>query len=142
MLRLLGYQDGIIPINDLRGVDAGLYSRRERVYRCKLASVYRLIDLFGWNTSIYNHATVRLSRNEEHFLINPFGLLYHEITASSLIKVDSQGIVLDPGSTVLDVDLAGWLFHSAVHSTRPDIRCIIHLGTPATVAVCFLVKVV
>lgn len=105
------------------------------MYRCKLASVYRLIELFGWNTSIYNHATVRLSRNEEHFLINPFGLLYHEVTASSLIKVNSHGVVLDPGSTVLGVEETGWLFHSAVHSTRPDIRCIIHLGTPATVAV-------
>ncbi|KAL5967873.1 Alpha-adducin [Taenia solium] len=129
------HQNGIIPINDLRGVDTGLYSRRERIYRCKLASVYRLIELFGWNTSIYNHATVRLSRNEEHFLINPFGLLYHEVTASSLIKVNSHGVVLDPGSTVLGVEQTGWLFHSAVHSTRPDIRCIIHLGTPATVAV-------
>ncbi|VUZ45756.1 unnamed protein product [Hymenolepis diminuta] len=129
------HQNGIIPINDLRGSDTSLYSRRERMYRCKLASVYRLIELFGWNTSIYNHATVRINRNEEHFLINPFGLLYHEVTASSLIKVDSQGIVLDPGSTVLEVDEAGWLFHSALHSTRPDIRCIIHLGTPATIAV-------
>uniref|UniRef100_A0A5K3FSP2 Aldolase_II domain-containing protein n=2 Tax=Mesocestoides corti TaxID=53468 RepID=A0A5K3FSP2_MESCO len=129
------HQNGIIPINDLRGSDSGLYSRRERIYRCKLASVYRLIELFGWNASIYNHATVRLSRNEEHFLINPFGLLYHEVTASSLIKIDSQGVVLDPGSTVLGVHQAGWLFHSAVHLTRPDIRCIIHLGTPATIAV-------
>nr|VZI49223.1 unnamed protein product [Spirometra erinaceieuropaei] len=98
-----GGQSGVIPINDLRGVDASYYSRRERLLRCKLASVYRLIDLFGWNTSIYNHATVRLSRNEEHFLINPFGLLYHEITASSLIKLDSQGQIIDPGSTVLGV---------------------------------------
>ncbi|KAM7539697.1 hypothetical protein Aperf_G00000033318 [Anoplocephala perfoliata] len=129
------HQNGIIPINDLRGSDTSLYSRRERMYRCKLACVYRLIELFGWNTSIYNHATVRISRNEEHFLINPFGLLYHEVTASSLIKVDSQGVVLDPGSTVLEVDKSGWLFHSALHSTRPDIRCIIHLGTPATIAV-------
>lgn len=130
-----GHQNGIIPINDLRGSDTSLYSRRERMYRCKLACVYRLIELFGWNASIYNHATVRISRNEEHFLINPFGLLYHEVTASSLIKVDTQGVVLDPGSTVLDVDQSGWLFHSALHSTRPDIRCIIHLGTPATIAV-------
>ncbi|VDO03061.1 unnamed protein product [Rodentolepis nana] len=129
------HQNGIIPINDLRGSDTGLYSRRERIYRCKLACVYRLIELFGWNTSIYNHATVRINRNDEHFLINPFGLLYHEVTASSLIKVDSQGIVLDPGSTVLEVDQAGWLFHSALHSTRPDIRCVVHLGTPATIAV-------
>ncbi|BHF60857.1 Adducin 3 (Gamma) [Sparganum proliferum] len=130
-----GGQSGVIPINDLRGVDASYYSRRERLLRCKLASVYRLIDLFGWNTSIYNHATVRLSRNEEHFLINPFGLLYHEITASSLIKLDSQGQIIDPGSTVLGVHQTGWLLHSAVHSARPDIRCVIHLGTPAAIAV-------
>nr|CAH8842080.1 unnamed protein product [Trichobilharzia regenti] len=130
-----GHRSGVIPINDLRGGDAAVYSRRERSLRCKLASVYRLIDLFGWNSSIYNHVTVCVSRNHEHYLVNPFGLLYHEITASSLIKVDSKGQILDPGSTILGVNQATWALHSAVHSARADIRCIIHLDTPSTVAV-------
>ncbi|VDM00665.1 unnamed protein product [Schistocephalus solidus] len=108
-----GGQAGVIPINDLRGVDASCYSRRERLLRCKLASVYRLIDLFGWNTSIYNHATV--------------------ISLHSDAPNARQ--ILDPGSTVLGVHQTGWLLHSAVHAARPDIRCVIHLGTPATIAV-------
>ncbi|KAA0192075.1 Alpha-adducin, partial [Fasciolopsis buskii] len=131
----LGQRNGVIPINDLRGGDAAVYPRRERSLRCKLASVYRLIDLFGWNTSIYNHVTSRISSKNEHFLINPFGLLYHEITASSLIKVDCKGQILDPGSTVLGVNQTTWMLHSAVHSARADIRCIIHVDTPATIAV-------
>lgn len=130
-----GQRSGVIPINDLRGGDASIYSRHERTLRCKLASVYRLIDLFGWNSSIHNHVTARISRNHEHFLINPFGLLYHEITASTLIKIDSKGQILDPGSTVLGVNQSTWSLHSAVHSARGDIRCIIHLDTPATIAV-------
>ncbi|CAH8610168.1 unnamed protein product [Dicrocoelium dendriticum] len=130
-----GQPNGIIPINDLRGIDATFYSRRERALRCKLASVYRLIDLFGWNTSIHNHVTARISSRNEHFLINPFGLLYHEITASSLIKVDAKGHVLDPGSTVLGLSTSTWMLHSAVHLARADIRCIVHVDTPATVAV-------
>ncbi|KAA3670850.1 adducin, partial [Paragonimus westermani] len=117
-----GQRNGLIPINDLRGGDSTIYSRRERSLRCKLASVYRLIDLFGWNSSIYNHVTARISSKNEHFLVNPFGLLYHEITASSLIKVDLKGQVLDPGSTVLGLNQATWLLHSAVHSARADIR--------------------
>ncbi|CAL8086557.1 unnamed protein product [Calicophoron daubneyi] len=130
-----GQVNGVIPINDLRGGDVTLYSRKERSLRCKLASVYRLIDLFGWNTSIYNHVTARIGRNHEHFLINPFGLLYHEITASSLVKVDSKGQVLDPGSTVLGMNPNTWMLHSAVHSARADVRCIIHIDTPATIAI-------
>ncbi|KAF7261023.1 hypothetical protein EG68_01671 [Paragonimus skrjabini miyazakii] len=130
-----GQRNGLIPINDLRGGDSTIYSRRERSLRCKLASVYRLIDLFGWNSSIYNHVTARISSKNEHFLVNPFGLLYHEITASSLIKVDLKGQVLDPGSTVLGLNQSTWLLHSAVHSARADIRCIVHVDTPATIAV-------
>ncbi|OON23448.1 class II Aldolase and Adducin domain protein [Opisthorchis viverrini] len=130
-----GQRNGIIPINDLRGGEATIYSRRERSLRCKLAAVYRLIDLFGWNTSIHNHVTARISSKNEHFLVNPFGLLYHEITASSLLKVDCKGQVLDPGSTVLGLNHATWMLHSAVHSARADVRCIIHVDTPATIAV-------
>lgn len=87
------------PINDIRGVDGLKYAKGEKLLRCKLASVYRLVDLYGWSMSIYNHITVRVSREQEHFLLNPFGLQYDEVTASSLIKVDLQGNVVDPGST-------------------------------------------
>lgn len=88
-----------VPVNDIRGVDGFRYEKGEKVIRCKLAAVYRLVDLYGWSAGIYNHITVRLSQDHEHFLLNPFGLQYHEVTASSLVKVDMQGNVVDPGST-------------------------------------------
>lgn len=80
----------VIPINDIRGVDTIAYAKGEKLMRCKLAALYRIIDLFGWSQNIYNHITLRVSHDHAHFLINPFGMLYHEITASSLIKVDVQ----------------------------------------------------
>lgn len=88
-----------VPINDIRGVDGFRYEKGEKILRCKVAAVYRLVDLYGWSSGIYNHITVRLSQDNEHFLLNPFGLQYHEITASSLLKVDMQGNIVDPGST-------------------------------------------
>lgn len=76
-----------------------------------------------------------MSQDTEHFLLNPFGLLYHEVTASSLVKVDMQGNVVEPGSTNFGVNVAGFTLHSAIHAARPDIRCIIHIHHPAVVAV-------
>jgi adducin len=79
-----------IPINDIRGVDTIAYAKGEKLMRCKLAALYRIVDLYGWSQNIYNHITLRVSHDEAHFLINPFGMLYHEMTASSLVKVDLQ----------------------------------------------------
>ena len=78
---------------------------------------------------------VRISQDTEHFLLNPFGMLYNEITASSLVKVDMQGNVVEAGTTNFGVNVAGFMLHSAIHSARPDIKCIIHVHTPAIVAV-------
>ncbi|GFU60463.1 protein hu-li tai shao [Nephila pilipes] len=125
----------VIPINDIRGVDGIRYTKLEKLLRCKLAAVYRLIDLNGWSENIYNHITVRVSQDLEHFLLNPFGLQYPEVTASSLIKVDMQGNVIDPGSTSFTFNRAGFVLHSAVHACRPDIRCCIHIHHPPCVAV-------
>lgn len=125
----------VIPIADIRGVEALAYAKGEKAVRCKLASLYRLVDLLGWSSSIFNHITVRLSQDQEHFLINPYGLLYHEITASSLVKVDIQGNIIDPGTTNLGINPAGYVLHSAIHSARPDIRCIIHVHVPACITV-------
>ncbi|CAG0906687.1 unnamed protein product, partial [Cyprideis torosa] len=82
-----GASQAVIPISDIKGSDATAYSKGEKLLRCKLAATYRLVDLFGWSQGIYNHITARLSPDAEHFLINPFGLSYNEITASSLVKV-------------------------------------------------------
>lgn len=73
--------------------------------------------------------------DQEHFLLNPFGMLYSEVTASSLVKVDMQGVVVDAGSTTLGINKAGYTLHSAIHQARPDIKCVIHLHTPASIAV-------
>lgn len=87
-----GFKGGscVIPINDIRGVDNVAYAKGEKLLRCKLAALYRLVDLYGWSQNIYNHITLRVSHDQDHFLINPFGMLYHEITASSLVKIDVQ----------------------------------------------------
>lgn len=76
-----------------------------------------------------------MSQDTEHFLINPFGLMYHEITASSLVKVDIHGGVIDQGTTNLDINPAGYILHSAIHAARPDVRCVIHVHIPECVAV-------
>lgn len=135
--RSSGFRSGhcVIPINDIRGVDGIRYTKLEKLLRCKLAAVYRLIDLYGWSENIYNHVTVRVSQDLEHFLLNPFGLQYPEVTASSLLKVDMQGNVVDPGSTSFNFNRAGFVLHSAVHAARPDVRCVIHIHHPPCVAV-------
>lgn len=79
----------------------------------------------------------RVSSENEHFLINPFGMTYSEVTASSLIKVDVNGEILEPGSSNLGAHRAGFSVHSAIHQARPDIKCIVHLHTPVAVAVSF-----
>ncbi|XP_075786966.1 alpha-adducin isoform X10 [Pelodiscus sinensis] len=125
----------VTPVNDLRGSDSIAYEKGEKLLRCKLAAFYRLADLFGWSQLIYNHITARVSSEQEHFLIVPFGLLYSEVTASSLVKINIQGDVVDRGSTNLGVNQAGFTLHSAIYAARPDIKCIVHIHTPAGAAV-------
>ncbi|CAI5783573.1 Aldolase_II domain-containing protein [Podarcis lilfordi] len=125
----------VTPVNDLRGSDSIAYDKGEKLLRCKLAAFYRLADLFGWSQLIYNHITVRVNSEQEHFLIVPFGLLYSEVTASSLVKINIQGDVVDRGSTNLGVNQAGFTLHSAIYAARPDIKCIVHIHTPAGAAV-------
>ncbi|XP_077156622.1 alpha-adducin isoform X9 [Paroedura picta] len=125
----------VTPVNDLRGSDSIAYEKGEKLLRCKLAAFYRLADLFGWSQLIYNHITVRVNSEQEHFLIVPFGLLYSEVTASSLVKINIQGDVIDRGSTNLGVNQAGFTLHSAIYAARPDVKCVVHIHTPAGAAV-------
>ncbi|XP_061440680.1 alpha-adducin isoform X3 [Rhineura floridana] len=125
----------VTPVNDLRGSDSIAYEKGEKLLRCKLAAFYRLADLFGWSQLIYNHITVRVNSEQEHFLIVPFGLLYSEVTASCLVKINIQGDVVDRGSTNLGVNQAGFTLHSAIYAARPDVKCIVHIHTPAGAAV-------
>ena len=127
----------VVPINDIRGIEAMGYAKGEKILRCKLASVFRLIDLYGWTQACGTSSlvTARLNQDEEHFLVNPFGMLFHEITASSLIKVHMQGTVVEQGTTNFSVNIGAFSLHAAIHSARPDLRCIIHIHTPSVVAV-------
>jgi adducin len=113
------------------------YDKGEKVFRCKLASLYRLIDLFGWSHGIDSYVTGRISQDFEHFLIAPYGMLHHEVTASSLVKVDMRGDVLDGGASGvgLGVNKVGFSLHAAIYATRPDIKCIVHIRCTSAVAV-------
>uniref|UniRef100_A0A8D2ZWT1 Alpha-adducin n=1 Tax=Scophthalmus maximus TaxID=52904 RepID=A0A8D2ZWT1_SCOMX len=125
----------VTPVNDLRGSDSISYDKGEKLLRCKLAAFYRLADLFGWSELIYNHLTVRVNSEDERFLIVPFGLLYSEVTASSLVKINLQSEVIDRGSTNLGVNQAGFILHSSIYASRPDAKCIVHIHTAAGAAV-------
>ncbi|XP_041757281.1 beta-adducin isoform X6 [Coregonus clupeaformis] len=125
----------VTPINDLHGLEPSSMVKGERLMRCKLASVHRLLDLYGWAQLSHTCLTLRVSKEQEHFLVLPDGLAYGEVTASSLAKVNILGEVVERGSTTLGVDLGSFSLHSAIYSTRPDVRCLVHLHTPATAAV-------
>ncbi|NWI40799.1 ADDG protein, partial [Picathartes gymnocephalus] len=125
----------ITPINDLPGVDTSSFVKGEKLTRCKLASLYRLADLFGWAHLPNAYITVRVSKEHDHILIIPRGLSFSEASASNLVKVNILGDVVDQGSTALSIDSAGFSPHVAIYSTRPDVRCVIHIHTPATAAV-------
>lgn len=105
----------------------------ERRIRRDLAALYRIVALFGWDDLISTHISARLPIEGEVFLINPFGLMFDEITASSLVKVNGDGEIL--GQSRYGVNKAGFVIHSAVHAGRPDAGCVIHLHTRNGVAV-------
>ncbi len=105
----------------------------ERQTRIDLAAAYRLVAHFGWDDLIFTHISARVPGPDHHFLINPYGMLFSEITASSLVKVDLEGAKIGP--TDYDINPAGFTIHSAVHAAREDARCVLHLHTVAGVAV-------
>uniref|UniRef100_A0A183CQ05 Aldolase_II domain-containing protein n=1 Tax=Globodera pallida TaxID=36090 RepID=A0A183CQ05_GLOPA len=123
----------LVRIADL--ADSKKYSAEEIDCRNKLASLYRLVDLFHWSQSIYNHITLRLPGKEHEILINPLGMIYREVTASSFVKISVDGRILDPGSTPLGINQAGYILHTAIHEARPDVQCVLHLHTAAGAAV-------
>jgi len=110
-------------------------SDAERRTRTDLAACYRLIDLFGMSDMILNHISARVPGDDEHFLINPFGMMYEEITASCLIKVDLAGKVIHNHNAQYTINLPGYVIHSAIHGARPDVACVLHTHTPAGMAV-------
>ncbi len=101
--------------------------------RVELAALYRLVALHGWDDMIFTHLSARVPGPEHHFLINPYGWLFGEITASSLVKVDLEGRAVDP--TPHRVNPAGFTIHSAIHAAREDAMFVLHVHTDAGVAV-------
>jgi ribulose-5-phosphate 4-epimerase/fuculose-1-phosphate aldolase len=108
-------------------------SEEEWNIRVNLAACYRLIAMFGWDDLIFTHISARVPGPDDHFLINAYGLMFEEMTASSLVKVDIDGdIVLD---TPYHINPAGFTIHSAIHAAREDAGCVLHTHTRAGVAV-------
>jgi ribulose-5-phosphate 4-epimerase/fuculose-1-phosphate aldolase len=105
----------------------------EHEIRVDLAACYRLVALFGWDDLIFTHISARVSGAKEAFLINPYGMLFEEITASSLVKVDAHGEKLS--QTEWPVNPAGFVIHSAIHEARPDVGCVLHTHTNAGIAI-------
>ncbi len=103
--------------------------------RVQLAACYRLVAHFGMSDLIYNHITARIPGVEEHLLINPYGMMYDEITASNLVKIDIDGNIISNPSAHYGINAAGYVIHSAVHAARPDVQCVIHTHTRAGMAV-------
>ena len=107
--------------------------RTEGELRRELAACYRIFDHLGWVELIYNHITVKVPGPERHFLINPFGLMYREVTASNLVKIDLEGRIV--GDASFPVNPAGFVAHSAIHEAIPEALCIMHTHTTAGMAV-------
>src|SRR5690606_22301363 len=110
-------------------------SEQEWRARVNLAACYRLMDRYGMTDLIYNHITTQIPDKQDHLLINLYGLLYKEITASSLAEIDLEGNVLYKPDTDYGVNVSGYVIHGCIHRARPDVKCIIDTHTRAGMAV-------
>lgn len=120
--------------DDMSGIDVkSRVSTEEWRARVDLAAMYRLVSLYGWDDLIFTHISHRVPGPDHHFLINPYGFLFEEITASSLVKVDLDGNIID--ETPYFINPAGFTIHSAVHAAREDAQVVMHLHTDDGVAV-------
>ena len=108
------------------------FSASEWQTRTDLAACYNIVADYGWDDLVFTHITAKIP-GTEHFLINPYGMMFDEITASSLVKIDLEGNKLD--ETPYAINPAGFTIHSAIHAARPDVHCVIHLHTNAGVAI-------
>jgi ribulose-5-phosphate 4-epimerase/fuculose-1-phosphate aldolase len=108
-------------------------SAEEWQLRCDLAAAYRLVAMYGWSDLVFTHISARIPGPEHHFLINPYGLMFDEITASSLVKVDQACNKLS--ASPFPVNPAGFTIHSCVHQAREDAACVLHTHSRAGVAV-------
>ncbi|HEV2532949.1 class II aldolase/adducin family protein [Phenylobacterium sp.] len=119
----------VVDVTSLKGK----VSAEEWQARVDLAALYRLVALHGWDDLIYTHISARIPGPEHHFLINPYGLLFDEMTASSLVKIDLEGNILQ--ETPYFINPAGFTIHSAIHAAREDAKFVMHLHSDQGVAV-------
>ena len=127
-------------MNDMKPLDSveipsleGKVSAEEWAIRVELACAYRMVAHYGWDDLIFTHLSARIPGPEHHFLLNPYNLMFEEVTASSLVKVDVNGNPVDP--TPFITNPAGFTIHSAIHMARDDAHAVMHLHTPAGQAV-------
>jgi ribulose-5-phosphate 4-epimerase/fuculose-1-phosphate aldolase len=121
-------------MNDSARSVKALVTEAEWEQRVALAACYRLVAHYGWDDLIFTHISARVPGPEHHFLINPYGMMFDEITASNLVKIDANGKILDD-PLGMGVNEAGFVIHSCVHKARHEINCVIHTHTRAGVAV-------
>ncbi len=137
MNRIDGINRGMDEVRALSEVDIpslkGKVSDQEWAIRVDLAAAYRLVAYYGWDDLIFTHLSARIPGPEHHFLLNPYQLMFEEVTASSLVKVDIHGNPVEP--TPFITNPAGFTIHSAVHMARGDAQAVMHLHTPAGQAV-------
>ena len=137
MNRVDGINRGVSEANALDSVAIpslkGKVSDEEWSIRVDLAAAYRMIAHYGWDDLIFTHLSARIPGPEHHFLLNPYNLMFEEVTASSLVKVDAQGNPVEP--TPFITNPAGFTIHSAIHMAREDAHAVMHLHTPAGQAV-------
>src|SRR6187549_3956908 len=128
---------GIGSVKALESVEIpsleGKVSEEEWAIRVDLAAAYRMVAHYGWDDLIFTHLSARVPGPEHHFLLNPYQLMFEEVTASSLVKVDVQGNPVEP--TPFITNPAGFTIHSAIHMAREDAMAVMHLHTPAGQAV-------
>jgi ribulose-5-phosphate 4-epimerase/fuculose-1-phosphate aldolase len=137
MNRVDSINRGMADLRPLESVEIpsleGKVSDAEWAIRVDLAAAYRLVAYFGWDDLIFTHLSARIPGPEHHFLLNPYNLMFEEVTASSLVKVDTAGNPVDP--TPFITNPAGFTIHSAIHMARDDAHAVMHLHTPAGQAV-------
>ena len=120
--------------DDLRAVSVkDRCTAEEWQVRVDLAALYRLVALYGWDDMIFTHISARVPGPEHHFLINPYGYFFNEITASSLVKIDLEGNIVEPTEHMINP--AGFTIHSAIHAAREDAKFVLHIHTDAGIAV-------
>ncbi len=125
--------DAYVPVAGNTELPAAAISDAEWQQRLRLAAAYRAVDHFGWSELTANHISLRVNTEPPEFLINPYGLLYSEITASNLVRIDVAGNVLTP--TEYPINPAGFNIHAAIHEARNDAHCVLHVHTVAGMAV-------